>query len=132
MILDRVTITGADDDVDIGDLVDLSARYPFVEWGILSSSSRRAHRGSLSGTRRAQGHPARHSRCEAVVTAALDHDARRQLVERLRSARARLESWERAVRADPPPRGMNAEQLRLARAHLSRVEQECGDAGIAT
>lgn len=35
MILDRVTMTGADDRVDIQDLEDISAEYPFVEWGIL-------------------------------------------------------------------------------------------------
>ena len=35
MILDRVTMTGADDSVDPQKLVDLSARYPNVEWGIL-------------------------------------------------------------------------------------------------
>jgi phosphoribosylanthranilate isomerase len=29
------TITGADDDVDPADLVELSKKYPFVEWGIL-------------------------------------------------------------------------------------------------
>jgi phosphoribosylanthranilate isomerase len=42
-MLDRVTITGADDSVLPGSLVDLSARYPFVEWGILVS---RSHVGS--------------------------------------------------------------------------------------
>lgn len=35
MLFNRVTITGADDAVDIGDLVELTNRYPFVEWGIL-------------------------------------------------------------------------------------------------
>lgn len=36
----RVTITGADDKVDPKSLVDLSEKYPFVEWGILVSHSR--------------------------------------------------------------------------------------------
>lgn len=35
-----VTITGADDDVDPRELVALSARYDFVEWGILFSRKR--------------------------------------------------------------------------------------------
>lgn len=37
MKLDRVTITGADDSVDPWQLQDLSAEFPFVEWGILFS-----------------------------------------------------------------------------------------------
>lgn len=37
MILDRVTITGADDSIDPNELADLSAEFPFVEWGILFS-----------------------------------------------------------------------------------------------
>lgn len=40
MKLTRVTITGADDEVDPDDLNKLSERYPFVEWGILASASR--------------------------------------------------------------------------------------------
>jgi hypothetical protein len=40
MHLDRVTITGADESVRPEDLVRLSERYPFVEWGILVSRSR--------------------------------------------------------------------------------------------
>lgn len=39
MKLDRVTITGADPSVSPGDLVKLSAEYPWVEWGILVSQS---------------------------------------------------------------------------------------------
>jgi hypothetical protein len=39
MKLTTVTITGAADDTDIGALVDLSAEFPFVEWGILVSAS---------------------------------------------------------------------------------------------
>jgi phosphoribosylanthranilate isomerase len=37
--VDRVTITGADDSVDVNELVALSKRFPFVEWGILLSKS---------------------------------------------------------------------------------------------
>jgi hypothetical protein len=40
MKLDRVTITGADDDVRIEDLDALSQAYPFVEWGVLFSGSK--------------------------------------------------------------------------------------------
>lgn len=40
MILDRVTITGADDSVQPLDLLKLSERFPFVEWGILVSGSK--------------------------------------------------------------------------------------------
>ncbi|MEN6549920.1 MAG: hypothetical protein ABFE07_28085 [Armatimonadia bacterium] len=43
MIFERVTITGADDSVKVRDLELLSARFPFVEWGILVSKS---HEGS--------------------------------------------------------------------------------------
>lgn len=39
MRLDRVTITGADDSVDVDALVALSEEFPFVEWGILLSAS---------------------------------------------------------------------------------------------
>jgi hypothetical protein len=39
MNLDRVTITGADESVSPRSLLDLSAEFPFVEWGILVSSS---------------------------------------------------------------------------------------------
>jgi hypothetical protein len=35
--LTRVTITGADDGVDPGALIDLSASFPFVEWAFLRS-----------------------------------------------------------------------------------------------
>lgn len=37
MSLYRVTITGADDQTNIRDLIDLSDEYRFVEWGILVS-----------------------------------------------------------------------------------------------
>lgn len=40
MILDRVTMTGADDSVDPDQLVRISKRFPFVEWGILFSGKR--------------------------------------------------------------------------------------------
>lgn len=38
-ILNRVTITGADESIDPYDLIDIYDSYPFVEWGILMSSS---------------------------------------------------------------------------------------------
>lgn len=38
MKLDRVTITGADNSVSAKSLLDLSAAFPFVEWGILVSA----------------------------------------------------------------------------------------------
>jgi hypothetical protein len=40
MILDRVTITGADDSINPEDLIPLARDFPFVEWGILFSGSR--------------------------------------------------------------------------------------------
>ncbi len=40
-ILNRVTLTGADDSVEVGALRDLSEKYPFVEWGILISKNSR-------------------------------------------------------------------------------------------
>lgn len=40
--LQRVTITGADDTTSIPWMMGLSARYPFLEWGILISQSRTA------------------------------------------------------------------------------------------
>jgi len=39
-MIDRVTITGADDSIRPDALGDLADRYPFVEWGILFSGSR--------------------------------------------------------------------------------------------
>lgn len=39
MKFDRVTITGADDSISPQMLIDLSAKYPFVEWGILISKN---------------------------------------------------------------------------------------------
>ncbi len=40
MYIDRVTITGADDLVNVHDLVALHARFPFVEFGILFESDK--------------------------------------------------------------------------------------------
>lgn len=40
MSIHCVTITGADESVDVNDLVRLSEEFPFVEWGILFSTSR--------------------------------------------------------------------------------------------
>lgn len=40
MILDRVTITGADNSINPDELEKISKQYPFVEWGILFSESR--------------------------------------------------------------------------------------------
>lgn len=42
MLLCTVTITGAADDTDIEIPIDLSAEFPFVEWGILISKSQEA------------------------------------------------------------------------------------------
>jgi phosphoribosylanthranilate isomerase len=39
-MLESVTITGADDAVDVASLVALSTEFPFVEWGILVSELR--------------------------------------------------------------------------------------------
>ncbi len=39
MLLDRVTITGADDDTPIAKMLRISKDFPFVEWGILASES---------------------------------------------------------------------------------------------
>lgn len=40
-VLDRVTITGADDSLSPNNLLLLSREFPFVEWGILASESNR-------------------------------------------------------------------------------------------
>ena len=37
--IDRVTVTGADDSVEVDALVEIQEKYPFVEWGILLSES---------------------------------------------------------------------------------------------
>lgn len=44
MRLERVTITGADDKVSHEDIIDISEKFPFVEWGILFSPSRTGQR----------------------------------------------------------------------------------------
>jgi phosphoribosylanthranilate isomerase len=36
-VIDRVTVTGADDSNGVEDLVEIQKMYPFVEWGILLS-----------------------------------------------------------------------------------------------
>lgn len=46
MKLTRVTITGADDQVEHAALLDLSEAFPFVEWGILRSRKLNEVRGS--------------------------------------------------------------------------------------
>jgi hypothetical protein len=40
MIIDKVTITGADDRINYNDLLNLQEDFPFVEWGILFSESK--------------------------------------------------------------------------------------------
>ena len=39
MKIDRVTITGADTNTNISDLIEITKQYPFVEWGILFSQN---------------------------------------------------------------------------------------------
>jgi hypothetical protein len=53
-VLDRVTITGADDSIKPEDLVPLSKEFPFVEWGILASD----HATIKSGGRQRYPSPA--------------------------------------------------------------------------
>jgi N-(5'phosphoribosyl)anthranilate (PRA) isomerase len=43
MNLTIVTLTGADDTTDVGELVALSKEYPWVEWGILVSQKQEGH-----------------------------------------------------------------------------------------
>lgn len=63
MKLDRVTITGADDRTDIAKLIELSERFPFVEWGILiSRSSEGAPRYPSQAWIKHLQHAARHRR----------------------------------------------------------------------
>lgn len=38
-MLKNVTVTGVDDKTDLVDLMDLSIKYPFVEWGVLISKA---------------------------------------------------------------------------------------------
>lgn len=42
-IIDRVTVTGADNSNKIEDLVAIQEKYPFVEWGILMSTHAEGH-----------------------------------------------------------------------------------------
>ena len=39
-MLERITVTGADDLVDPAELCAIAADFPFVEWGILFSAKR--------------------------------------------------------------------------------------------
>lgn len=38
-LINRVTVTGADDSVNVDSLIEIQGNYPFVEWGILLSKS---------------------------------------------------------------------------------------------
>lgn len=49
MKIDKVTITGADDHTSIGEMVSLQKKYPFVEWGILFSVSKKGNPRYPSG-----------------------------------------------------------------------------------
>lgn len=40
MIIDKVTMTGADDSVDVKEMLKISTECPQVEWGILASESK--------------------------------------------------------------------------------------------
>lgn len=42
-MITKVTITGADDSIDPQDLIELTNKYPFVEWGILTSKTSWGH-----------------------------------------------------------------------------------------
>lgn len=44
MKIDRVTITGADDNTDIKLLQEIQKKFPFVEWGILISTNQNRNR----------------------------------------------------------------------------------------
>lgn len=57
MKLTRVTITGSDDAVDPGALIDLSAEFPFVEWGLLRSRKLNEVSGSAWHTTGAARYP---------------------------------------------------------------------------
>jgi hypothetical protein len=39
-MINKITITGADDYTDISEMIDISLEYPMVEWGILMSPKR--------------------------------------------------------------------------------------------
>src|SRR5579862_53134 len=36
-VLNKVTVTGADDSTDVSKMLEIQSKYPFVEWGILLS-----------------------------------------------------------------------------------------------
>lgn len=76
----RVTITGADDRTDACDLVLLSRRFPFVEWGVLYSTKRegqpryprRQWMDELADAARGQNVAIALHYCGGVARAALD------------------------------------------------------------
>lgn len=47
-MIDRVTITGADDSIRPDDLIPLTQEFPFVEWGILASANNTISRGGVN------------------------------------------------------------------------------------
>lgn len=47
-MIDRVTITGADDSIDANDLIPLTKEFPFVEWGILASLNNTVSNGGTT------------------------------------------------------------------------------------
>jgi len=47
-MLDRVTITGADDSIKPSDLIPLTERFPFVEWAILASENNTIKNGGTN------------------------------------------------------------------------------------
>lgn len=52
MKLRKITLTGADDSIDPRDLVELAAKYPFSEWGVLFIHKSQGHgRGLGDGSR---------------------------------------------------------------------------------
>jgi len=77
MILDRVTITGADDRTDPAELARLSERYPFVEWGILISNAEAgaSRHPSPGWRRRLAAIAARGLRLSAHLEGALSREA---------------------------------------------------------
>lgn len=78
-----LTITGADDQTDIADMVELSGDFPFLEWGILTIGTDvpRARFPSEDWIRALANHPARVNMhvsahlCGPPVTQILDGDA---------------------------------------------------------
>ncbi len=43
-VIDRVTVTGADDSVSVKDMLPIQQEFPFIEWGILLSKSQEGGR----------------------------------------------------------------------------------------